>query len=202
MTVVPGRPLSDTGLRGTCDTYLCSNWLWRTQQMTGTGENTLLRLPVCSRQDEDQLSAAVPTSASTNDSMGKWNDRNSAGGVACRGEEQPGLDDILTWPPWSCWDLGALYWVCTNRQPFGSLGNSSEQFCCTLEASRWSLWKVPTGTAGQDTITSIPSYLHWICWIHGVVRRSRYLLLHCSLSIWWRPAIRVMHNHHVWLTFK
>lgn len=79
------------------------------------------------------------------------------------GLRAPGLEDILTWPPYSCSDLAALYWVCTSRRPFGWLCSSSEQFYCTLAASRWSLWKVPEGTRRQNVTTSILSAPDGLC---------------------------------------
>lgn len=89
----------------------------------------------------------------------EYGDRNSEGFMVWR-LKAAGLDYIFTWPPYSCSDLGALYWVYTSRQPLGSLCSSSEQFCCTPAASRWSLWTAPGGSRRQDGITIILSYLH------------------------------------------
>lgn len=69
-------------------------------------------------------------------------------------------EEVFTWSPYSCSDLAALCWVHTSRQPLGSFCSSSEQFCCTLAAFRWSLWTAPGGTRRQDVITNVLSYLH------------------------------------------
>ncbi len=89
----------------------------------------------------------------------EYEDRNSKASWYV-GVKAPGLADIFTWPPYSCSDPGALCWVYTSRQPPGSFCSSSERFCCTLAASRWSLWTVPEGTKRQAVITSFLSYLH------------------------------------------
>lgn len=116
----------------------------------------------------------------------------------------PGLEDIFTWPPYSCSDLGALYWVYTSRQPFGSLCSSSEQFCCTPATSRWSLWKAPGGTRGQNAITSFPSHLHWLHRSAEFIANEGIFPLCFALQPFKLLAScrSVMHDHHVWLTFK
>lgn len=93
-------------------------------------------------------------------------------------------EEVFTWSPYSCSDLAALCWVHTSRQPLGSFCSSSEQFCCTLAAFRWSLWTAPGGTRRQDVITNVLSYLHQfhrsaesvLCLTKGMAQGSFYLL--------------------------
>lgn len=134
--------------------------------------------------------------------------RCSGGFMVC--SEAPDPEDIFTWPPYSCSDLGAPYWVCTSRRPLGSLCSSSEQFCCTPAASRWSPWTAPGGTRRQDVIRNGLSYL--IC-LHRSAEFGLRLTKPCHKPIFslcyvpqtfklWASCHRSTHDQHVWLTFK
>ncbi len=139
----------------------------------------------------------------------EYEDRNFEGVMVCR-LEAPDLEDNFTWPPYSCSDLEALYWVYTNRQPLGSLCSSSEQFCCTPAASRWSLWTAPGGTRRQDVIRNTLSYLRWL---HRSAEFGSCLTKACHKAVFslyyelqtfklLASCHNFMHDQHVWLTFK